>query len=570
MNTDAHLQDLVVLLAAAVLVVAVVQRLRMSPVLGYLMAGAIVGPFGLGVVSEVEGAQAFAEIGVVILLFTIGLELSFERLRALRRWILGLGTVQVVACGTLIGGAGWLLGLPPTAAGIVGAALALSSTAIVMQLLSDQGDLIARVGRITFSVLLFQDLMLAPMLATIPVLDESGTVLALSLGLAIAKGVVAIVAITLVGRLVLQRFLHLVAETGNRELFVATVLLAAIGTGLATHAAGLSMALGAFLAGLVLAGSAYRHQVEADIEPFRGVLLGFFFLSVGMLIDPGLVLREPLLLLGLTGGLILLKGLVIAGLSRLFAIPWPLALRIGLSLSQGGEFAFVVLQLALLQDAVTTEVTQTVILVAALSMAATPPMASLGKRLALALEHRRPSQLDAIQGEARDLRDHVIIAGFGRVGQTIAHILAAQELPYVALDMDAGRVEAARTTGSQVFYGNAGQADVLRAAGIKRAKAVVITIDQPRSAERLTHQIRRLYPGLAILARAHDRHQGLQLEGAGATVVVPEILESSLQLGREVLRISGIDAEEADQTLGNLRARAYEALDRIVPPSGQR
>ncbi len=572
MHSAEMLDKLIVVLLTAVIVVPVFQRLKLSSVLGYLAAGAVIGPHGLGLIGTAEGTTLLAEFGVVFLLFTIGLELSLERLRAMRRHIFGLGAAQVGVSALVIGGIALALGQPLEVAVIIGAALALSSTAVVLQVLSEQRDLIARIGRISFAVLLFQDLAVAPILALVPLLGDgnSGSVLLL-MAMAVVKGIVAIAAIFLAGNLLLQPIFRAVAATANREMFVGLVLLVALGTGWATQQVGLSMALGAFLAGLVLAGSEFRHQVEADISPFRGILLGFFFMTVGMMVNPELLIDQALPVLGLVAGLLAVKAAILFAVAQAFRLSLPMSVRLAMILAQGGEFAFVILGLAMDEGIMPADTGQTLIVVVAISMALTPFLAMLAKRssraVAAVLEQREESRLEALAGEAADLSDHVVVAGFGRVGQTVARVLAAQGVPHLALDLDPGRVSKARAAGSQVFYGDASHPEVLRAAGVGNARAVVITIDQPRTAERIAHMLRAEHPELTILARARDRSNSTRLEAAGATLAVPETLESSLQLGSAMLMMLGRRQDEVARMVSEFRSGDYEALAEIVPAS---
>jgi len=569
---ESHLlEGVVIVLLTAVLVVPLFQRAKLSAVLGYLAAGAIIGPYGLGVVGSGPEVSALAEFGVVFLLFTIGLELSIERLRAMRHHIFGLGTAQVVISGVAIGGIGFFgFGLPGEAAVVIGAALALSSTAVVLQLLAEHGDMLARVGRISFSILLLQDIAVAPILALVPLLGMDGGDLATALGMALLRAALAVAAIALIGRLLLRPVFRLAARTHNREVFAALALLVALGTGWTTHHFGLSMALGAFLAGLMLAGTEYRHQVEADIEPFRGILLGFFFMTVGMLVDPALILEQAGLIVLLVIGLLALKAAVVIALCRLFGVGAPAALRIGLLLAEGGEFAFVIVGLAMTEGVVAQPTGQLVVVVVILSMIATPFLAGLGRRLQHRLERGALAAPESLSAESEGLRDHVVIAGFGRVGQTIARLLAEREIPYIALDLDPSRVAAARQRGRLVFYGNVAQPDVMRRAHVDTARAVVVTIDQPMAAERVVHGLRQHYPALHIVARAHDREHGRSLMNAGASSIVPETLEASLQLGHAVLRTAGAPDEDIDRLLARLRDQDYAELEDIVPAAGGR
>ena len=565
MHHDYLLDALVIL--SAVIVTPLVQRVKISPVIGYLVFGAAIGPYGFRMIEETGGAFELAEIGIVFLLFTLGLELSLERLRAMRREIFELGASQVVICTFLIAAAAWALGVPAETALILGAALSLSSTAVVLQMLSDQGDMVARVGRVTFAILLFQDIAVAPILAMVPLLAEGGDVVAL-LGLALFRAVLAVAAIVVIGRFLTQPMFKLAARTGRREVFVALALLAALGTAWLTQQAGLSLALGAFLSGLVLAGTIYRHQIEAEIEPFRGILLAFFFMTVGMLIDPAVLINQAGLIIALVIGLIAIKALVIIPLCRVFGLGWPMAVRIGLLLAEGGEFAFVIVGLVLSRGLIESWLGQTLVAVVAMTMALTPILATVGRRLERRLNRRHDVTSDRLAAEAEDLADHVIILGFGRVGQTVATLLADLQIRHLALDLDPGRVATARRLGSLVFYGNATHYEVLKMAGIERAGAVVVTIDQPVRAQQIVAMLREHHPDLPVIVRAHDNTQATNLESAGATRAVPETLEASLQLGRAVLTTVGAPIDDVRQVIQRLRERHYERVDTVVEARG--
>ncbi len=557
----------VIVLATAVLIVPVFQRLRLSAVLGYLAAGAAIGPHGLGVIEDTHGTMVLAEFGIVFLLFTLGLELSVERLTAMRRLIFGLGATQVGLCALAIGSAAWALGVPPEIAVIAGAALAQSSTVIVLQILSERGELVARLGRVSFAVLLFQDLVVAPILVLVPLLAADSNTILPAIGLAAVKAVVAVTLLVLIGRLLLRPVFRIAARSGNREVFVALVLLAALGTGWATQYAGLSTALGAFLAGVLLAGTEFRHQIEADTEPYRGLLLGLFFMTIGMMVDPAVLTGQAPVIGGIVMFLIVIKGAVIMALARAFGIGPATAVQVGLLLAGAGEFAFVIVGLARSEGLMAPDMAQALIVAVAVTMALTPILAAAGRRLGRAIQHHDGGRLDELAEKTVGLRDHVVICGYGRVGQTVAALLAGLKVPHIALDLDNGRVAEARHAGASVFYGNAAQLNVLRAAGVARAKAVVVTIDQPRMAERIVSVLRRHFPTLHILARAHDRNHGKELETAGATRAVPETLEASLQLGRAVLIAVDTPIEDIRHTIQHVREERYAGFEDIIPPS---
>lgn len=555
------LRDALIFLTIAVLVSPLCHRLRLSPVLGYLLAGSAVGPAGLGLMSEDGGARDLAELGIVFLLFMIGLELSWERLRVIRHFIFGLGTAQVVATAALAGVAVGMIGLHAEGAGVVGVALAFSSTAFVLQILSERGELNSQVGRLAVAVLILQDLAVVPLLVTIPNLGGDGLTVAWQEILAIAKAVAAMAVIFLVARLALRPLFHVVSATRQPEVFVGAALLTVIGTSFATEAAGLSLSLGAFLAGVMLASTEYRHQVEADLQPVRGLLMGLFFLTVGMTVDPAKVLADLPDIAAGVGLLVAGKALVLTLIALLCRFPFTTALHLGLLLAQGGEFAFVVLARAGQADLVDPTQIELLTSVVAVSMAVTPALAGLGDWVARR-GHAAAGQTVAPDDDARDMADHVILVGFGRVGQIVAAILREQGIPYIAIDRDPRLVTRLRDGkhGESVYFGDIRKVEVLKAVGAGRARAVVLTIDTGSGREKLVPRLRASFPRLHILVRARDRRQARGLEQAGATAVVPEILEGSLQLAGVTLRHLGLPGDEVRELIEGYRHADYAKL----------
>ncbi|MBY0339507.1 MAG: cation:proton antiporter [Acetobacteraceae bacterium] len=572
-----ELREAVVLLAAAGLVGWLAHRLRIGVVLGFLLVGALLGPYALGrvagegswlsllVIEKSEGLHVAAELGVAFLLFMIGLELSLARLWRMRALVFGLGGAQVVVTGGAIGLAVWAFGHAPAVALVLGLALALSSTAIVMQLLTERGQLGAPVGRSSFAVLLAQDLAVVPVLFLVGILGASADAgpveLALDVLRAVGKALLAVAAILVLGRLVLRPVLRAVAETRSREAFLAAILLAVIGTALATEAAGMSLALGAFLAGVLLAETEYRPQIEVDLEPFKGLLMGAFFVSVGLGLDVGKVLADPLRILGSAVGLVLLKAAILYALARLAREERPVAAEAALLLGQGGEFAFIVLALGTGVGLIPLETAGFVGLVVGLTMAATPGLAALGRRAARRLEGPAPAAEHGPE-EAGELSGHVIIAGYGRVGRAVGEMLDTQRVPHIAVESRIGRVARLRRDGAAVFYGDASQAEMLARLGAARAAALVLTMDDPERARSVAEAARRSWPRLPIHARARDEAHARALLEAGATHVVPEAAEASLQLGEGVLVEIGVP----DDAARALVAERREALRAGIAP----
>ncbi len=546
-------KETILFLATAGVVVPLVHRLRVSPVLGFLAAGALIGPYGLGrlagdvpalswfTITAPEEIAHIAEFGVVFLLFTIGIELSWERLRTLRRLVFGLGFLQVAVSTAAIAGVAWIVGQGPVAALLIGVALALSSTAIVIPVLGERRRLNAPAGRASFAVLLFQDLAVAPLLFAVTVLGTEGDDAGLGFALALAKAALAIALFVVFGRLALRPLFHMVASTRSPELFMAACLLVVIGAGLAAASAGLSMALGAFIAGLLLAETEYRRAIEATIDPFKGLLLGVFFVSVGMGLNPALLLQSPLLILAIAFGLIALKAAIVFVLALRFRLSRATALETGLMLANGGEFAFVILGAALAAGLLRPALVQEILLVTTLTMIAIPFIARLAGLVERAARRR------AVAGAAAEpIPEHegetprVVVAGFGRVGQLVAEMLARHGVPYLALDMDAARVAEQRRAGRPVYFGDSAHPEMLRRSGLATARALVVTLDSPRAVEAVVVAAKAVRSDIPIVARARDARHAAQLYEMGVADAVPETIEASLQLSEAVLVDLGV------------------------------
>ena len=573
-----NLQEVIVFLVAAGVVVPLVRRLGISPVLGFLAVGFAIGPFGLArfidelpwlapaVISDPEGVRALAELGVVFLLFMIGLELSIERLWAMRGAVFGLGGAQVVVTAAVIFGIASLFDNSPQAAIILGAGFALSSTAIVMQLLAENRRLGTTTGQTAFAVLLLQDLAVLPILFLVGALAarDQGSV-ALALGSALGQAALAVAVILLTGRLVIRPLFRIIGSTASREMFLATVLLVIIGTALATEKAGLSMALGAFLAGLLFGETEYRHEIEVDIEPFKGLLLGLFFVSVGMGIDLSQSAAKPLWLAASVVGLFLIKGVIFYVLARLAKRPPIVALEAALLLGQAGEFGFLVIGLAsglgLLPDATA----QFMLIVTGLTMVVTPFVAQGARRLARRLEARAASKSQESLEPASRLSGHIVVVGYGRVGQLLGSLLEDQELAHLAVDIDSELVGQFRHRGAGVLFGDARRTEMLRKLGIERAGALVVTMDSASATERVVEVARDNWPHLPIYVRARDQAHATRLISNGATHVIPETVEASLQLSEMVLAGAGIPEEAARHLIEVRRQAEQAALDESRP-----
>lgn len=574
---EASLFDMLWLLLASVIFVPLFQKIPGgSPVLGYLAAGILIGPYGLSIIRHVHGTKAIAEFGVVFLLFNIGLELSVERLSSMKKYVFGLGSAQVLGTAVTVGLiAHYVCGQPGPAAIVIGNGLALSSTAVVLQVLQERGESTSRHGRATFSVLLFQDLAVVVLLILIPLISPNSSkggigvqAIAEALGLAAVKAVIAITAIIAGGRLLLRPIYRQIADNQNAEIFSANTLLVILGTSLLTARAGLSMALGAFLAGLLLAETEFSLQVESDIAPYRGLLLGLFFMTVGMSIDPKLLVSNYPVILGSLGLLIGGKTLLVALIGRVFGVSIISAVRTGLLLAPGGEFAFVAFGDAVSQGIMSPQLSSLLFLVVGISMAITPWLAAGGQLLASRFEQHDVRSLLPVESETDDLQDHIIICGFGRVGQIIAQLLSERLIPFVALDVRSDRVAVGRALDLPVYFGDAGSREVLHKIGADRAAAAAITLDTPGANYRTVWALSKYFPNVKTFVRAHDVGHGINLEKAGATAVVPETLEPSLQLAAAVLAQAKLPTSEIAAAINEFRTRHLSELSELCETSG--
>jgi CPA2 family monovalent cation:H+ antiporter-2 len=539
--------DALVVLGTAGILMPIVSRLGFSPTLGYLVAGAILGPLGLGsfirdypflywfTVGEAKNVEGIAELGVVFLLFLIGLELSFQRLLTMRRYVFGLGGLQVLITAALIFGVARTAGQEPASALILGASLSLSSTAIVLELLSKQERLTTSVGRTSFSVLLAQDLAVIPLLIFVAILAGGpGKSVLTSLGTALLQAAIALAAIVFFGRLLMRPLFRLVATTRSRDLFIATVLFVIVGAGVIAYEAGLSMALGAFVAGLLLAETEYRKAIEATIEPVKSLLLGIFFFTVGMDIDYRELFREPLVLAAGVAALIAVKSLILIGLGKLFRLSWPVAVETGLLLGPGGEFAFVGIGMAVTAKLVDARAASYTLAVTSITMLLTPLLSFVGRRFATWLG---PSGAVAPELAVRPsgVQNHAIVVGYGRVGKVVCALLKEHGIPYIAADLDAPAVTRDRREGHDVYYGDASDLRFLEACGLATAAGVIITIHTHSAIDDIVAEVRSMRPDVLIVSRARDEAHASHLYSLGATDAVPETIEASLQLSEAAL-----------------------------------
>ena len=580
-ESEAGILETIWLLLASVITVPLVCKLPGgSPVLGFLAGGALIGPYALGIIQDVESIRHLAELGVVFLLFNIGLELSFDRLKSMGKFVFGMGTAQVaITLGAVAYIASLILGpsLGGPAAVILGGGFALSTTAIGMQVLQDRGETGSRHGRAAFSVLLLQDLAVVVLLMLIPLLapgpDGAGGAegmirIAKAIGFASIKAVVCMASIVVAGRTLLKPLYRRVADTNNAEIFAALTLLVVLGTSLITQVAGLSLALGAFLAGLLLAETEFHIQVESDIAPYKGLLMGLFFMTVGMEISTGLLLAKFKSVVAAIAMLIAGKVAIMTAVGQAFGLSMVQAFRSGLLLSPGGEFAFVLYGEAVAKGLFGAALAKEMYLVVALSMALTPFLAEFGGKMGRLLEKNDMKALAPKEGEMSGMQGHVIIAGFGRVGQLIAQMLSEELIPFVALDTSAARVQDGKANDLPVYFGDAGSPAVLHSIGADNAACAVIALDTPGSNYRSVWAMHKHFPHVKTFCRAQDIEAGIMLEKAGATAVVPEVLEPSLQLGAAVLSELNISEDDVAETIRNFRKNHLSELQMLAAMSG--
>jgi CPA2 family monovalent cation:H+ antiporter-2 len=560
------LSQILILLAGSVAVLTLVRRFALPPILGYLVVGMILGPHALGLVSDAEAVHLLAEIGVVFLVFTLGLEFSLARMVAMKREVLGVGGLQMVVTTAAVGGAAWAFGVDPAVAIVLGGALAMSSTAIVIRQLGEQLEINRTHARLAVGVLLFQDLAFAPLLALATSLGAATDVLspAWLLGM-VGRAVVALLLVLVLGRWLFRPLFREIARHRSSETFTLTVLLVALSAAWATHQLGLSMALGAFLAGMLLSETEFRHQTEAVIKPFQDILLGLFFVSVGMLLDLRLLLAQLPLVLLLLATLLVVKSLIILTIVRQFVPNTRKALRTGIVICMGGEFGFALLTLLLKGRMVDPGLVQALLTTVALSMLLGPLLVRYNGRIADFILRRpsvAPTELALETAATRELakREHVIICGFGRVGQNLARVLEQRGFEYIALDLDPFRVRDARQAGDPVVYGDAAEPEVLRALGLERASVVVVSFDGADTALRIVRAVRRLRGEVPVLVRTEDDSRLEALQAAGATEVVPEIFETSLALVSHVLLFLKVSAREVLETTEDIRHDRYAIL----------
>lgn len=561
------LVQILFLLGTAVAVVVAFQRLHIPSSLAYLLVGVLLGPYTAGPVVDTSQVQALAEFGIVFLLFTIGLNFSLPQIHALRHLVLGLGTAQVALTTLVVGVVAWLAGLSPEAAFVVGAVFAQSSTTIISRQLTEQGEDNSRHGRLGTAMSVFQDVTAVPFVVVIPVLGTAAGagVLATALGWALAKAILAFALVFLVGRWLLRPLFHLVAERRSAELFTLTVLFVSLGAAWTTHSLGLSLAFGAFLAGMILGETEFRHQVESAIRPFRDVLLGLFFIGIGMLFDPSSLPRVWHWALAGAATLLLIKILLVATIVRRAGIESLTAWRTGLLLAVGGEFGFALISIALGARAIDAGIGQIALTSVLFSMIAAPFLIRYNHKIASWFAASAGSRAEAPGPQVSldttgRLRDHVVICGYGRIGQSVAHFLDEEHIRYIALDLDPARVKEAYMAGEPVFYGDSAERDILDAVGMANARLVVVSFDDVPAALKILRHVRALRPDLPVMVRTRDETPVDELRAAGATEVVPETLEAGLMIASHVLLLLKVSLARVVRRMQEQRSGRYRLI----------
>lgn len=547
------LLEFIYLLIAAVIMVPICQAIKLGAVPGFLLAGLLIGPFGLKLIDSVEDISHISEFGVVLLLFLIGMEMKPAFLWKIRRLVFGLGSLQLFLTGAAISGICYFIfGLSGAASILIGPALALSSTAFVLQLLNEQKALSSNYGRSSMAILLFQDLAVVPLLALVPILSV-GQSSEVDLGMAILKSIGILTIVIVAGRYLLNPILYRVAHAANSEVFTASALLIVLGTAYLTEHAGLSMAMGAFLAGLLISDSAFRHQIRAEVQPFRGLLLGLFFMSMGMSLNLEVLAQSPFFIGAMVIVLVAIKALILWPVTRLFSLNKNNGLAVSLILAQGGEFALVLFSLAYQGQILTQPVFDTLLLIILISMLVTPLLAAMAYKL-----HLKPTDIVHEQGEIE--YQPIVIAGFGRVGRRVGDILSLAGVPYVALESEVSLVKKYQALGKPVFYADVTQPETLHSAGIADADSIIVTVNDPEVATTLVEVLNHHYPAMKIYARGHNAPICKKLVELGAFKVVSENLEASIELSRQLLSSSGFTFEQQDELLADYKHNYYDQV----------
>jgi CPA2 family monovalent cation:H+ antiporter-2 len=565
MNNIEYLHDILILLFASVVIVIVFKQLGLSPALGYLVSGAAIGPFGFGILTSGETTKSIAELGIVFLLFAIGLELTFGRLMAMKKYVLGFGGMQIIATSAVIYFiARDLFHLNSETSIIVGSALALSSTAIVMQVIAEHAEQSTRVGRLSFSILLMQDLAVIPILVLLPLLAKAEINVVHALGGALLDATIALAIIFVIGRLLLRPVYRLIAEAKSEVLFLSFTLMIILGSSYLSYHMGLSFALGAFVAGLMVAETEYKYRVEEEILSLKSLLLGLFFMTIGMSFDFDLLLRSLPYIIMVSLGLILVKGSIIVLLCRLFRFPLAPAIHTGLLLSQGSEFAFVVFVMAVQQKFIDQDLSQFLMTVVTFTMALTPLLAAFGRKIKSSIYTKEVLRDNKLKREIGDISKHVIVVGFSKVGRIVSYILRKRGINYIILENNHRVVRIEKNNGYNIYYGDAMNIDILRYIGIERAESVVVAMEDEIACMSITRFIHENFPNSVVITKSETMNNADRFKKVGASFVVSKNLETGLQLSYAALSSVGVGSSEIHNALGAFRDINSEVMRDVI------
>jgi CPA2 family monovalent cation:H+ antiporter-2 len=570
MHDISYLHDILILLFASVVIIIVFKQLGLSPALGYLVAGAAIGPFGFGVLTSTETTSSIAELGVVFLLFAIGLELTFSRLIAMKKYVLGFGGLQVVVTSAVISFICYhFVKLSPEISIIIGSALAMSSTAIVMQVIAEHAEQSTRVGRLSFSILLMQDLAVIPILVLLPLLSKPDLNITHALGGALLNAIIALVIIFTIGRVLLRPIYRLVVESKSEVLFLSLTLIVVLGSAFLSHSMGLSFALGAFIAGLMVAETEYKYRVEEEILSLKSLLLGLFFMTIGMSFDFDLLLHTLHYIVLAALALIAVKTIIIVILCRLFKFPLAPAIHAGLLLSQGGEFAFVVFLMAVQQKLMDVDSSQFLMTLVTFSMALTPLLATMGRKLKAKLYTKEVLRDNKIKREIGDISKHVIVIGFSKVGRIVTYILRKRGIHYIVLENNHRIVRLEKNNGYNIYYGDSMNLDILRHIGIERCESVVVAMEDEIACMRITRFIHENFPQVAVITKSETINNADRFKKVGASFVVSKNLETGLQLSHAALSSVGTNSSEINNALNAFREIHHEVVKDILFDEGE-
>ena len=565
MHSFGYLYDIFILLLASFAVVIVFKQLKLSPALGYLVAGAAIGPFGFGILTSTETTKSIAELGIVFLLFAIGLELTFEKLIAIKTYVLGFGSLQIIATATAIATiCHKFFAINLESSIIIGGALALSSTAIVMQVIAENGEENTRVGRLSFAILLMQDLVVIPILVLLPLLANKKLAIMPALGEVTVNAIMAMTLIFISGRLFLRPIYRIIADLKSDVLFLSFTLIVIFGASLISNRMGLSFALGAFIAGLMVAETEYRYRVEEEIISLKHLLMGLFFMSIGMSFDFDLLLKSLPYILLLSLILITVKASIIIGLCKLFKFPLAPSIHAGLLLAQGGEFAFVVFVMAVQKKLIEQDVSQFLITIVTLTMALTPIIANIGRKIKTTLYTKDVLKDNKIKREIDEMSNHIIVVGFTKVGRIISYILKKSTKNYIIIDNNHRLVRIEKTNGYNISYGDAMNLDILKYIGIERAEAIIIAMEDEITCMKITRFISQNFPEVNVVTKSENIKNADRFKKIGANLVISKNVETALQLSKVALRSIGINNNEIESILTNFRDMDPESFKEII------